>query len=494
MPGQTNVNATKNVISIEGSHTFTNPNSTIYGGYLNYTNKDYKPVSFDVFTGNTLKYANKTPISIKEVANFNIYKFTINPTFANQSTALITADKIVLGSTSSNMSTPQPNLKSDISVEYISAGPIVNNNSEFILMSATALEGNGQGSVTRGVAQQGVSLVYDVDTFIRGNQVVAIVEGGPEDIGPESNPQLKALLEGNLSGLMLLTRNADNISDNLYSAISEQNKHRGLVPFIIFNGNHIRYNTGSYIKSNGGSVTTGISYQEDQWTGGLFIENGWDSYKTFNNFLDVNNVRGRGHNRFNGLGLYGHYDFNNGWYTEASLRGGKLRTSFVTDDIRHSDTKERAEYSVSGNYYGLHLTGGYNYQLNEKNDLDISLKYLWSGTDGHDIEIAGEQIKFNKLNSHRLRLNGENTYKLNSNLNLLTGLGYEYEFDGVAKGTALSLYDINEPSVKGSTGIATIGIRYEPVNNTNFSMDLKASGYFGKREGGSALLHLKYAF
>ena len=492
---QTNANATKNTIKIEGSHTFTNPNSTIYGGYLNYKDSETKPVSFDVFTGNTLIYANTTPISIKEVANFQTYDFTIRPDLANSPTPLITAETIVLGSHASNMSTPQSNLKSDISVSYISAGPVVKNHSEFILMNATKdLIGNGQGSTTRGVAQQGVSLVYDVDTFIRNNQVIALVEGGPDDVGPETNPQLKSLLEGNLSGLMLLTRNADNIADNMRKAIGEQNNKRGLVPFMILNGNRTHYNTGSYIKSNGGSVTTGVSYQNSQLTGGLFMENGWDSYKTFNDFEDVKNVHGRGHNRFNGFGAYGHYDFKNNWYLDGSVRGGKLKTNYVSDDIIHSDTKQRAEYEISGNYYSVHLTGGYGYKWNENNDLDVNLKYLWSGTEGHDIEIAGEQVEFNKLNSHRIRLSGENNYQWNKDIQLLAGLGYEYELDGTAKGTALGTYDIAEPSVKGSTGIATLGVRYDPEMFKNFSMDLKASGYFGKREGGSALLHLKYAF
>lgn len=121
----------------------------------------------------------------------------------------------------------------------------------------------------------------------------------------------KALLAGNLSGLMLLTRGADDVADNLFGVISEQNKQRGWIPFVTFSSNHSRYDTGSSIKSNGGLLTAGLSFQQDQWTLGLLVENGWDSYKTQNDFAHAQEVKGKGHNRFNGLGLYGHYDFMN---------------------------------------------------------------------------------------------------------------------------------------------------------------------------------------
>ena len=293
---------------------------------------------------------------------------------------------------------------------------------------------------------------------------------------------------------MLLTRSADELSNNLFSAINDQNHQRGLVPFIIMSGNHIRYDTGSDIKSDGALLTGGLSFQDEQWTAGVFIENGWDSYKTSNSFEDAADIHGKGHNRFNGIGIYGRYDFNNGWYADGTLRGGRLHTAFSSDDLRNAITGERAEYDISSSYYGVHLTGGYMLALDQQNDLDLSLKYLWSGTQSQDLVIAGDPIHFNKLNSQRLRLNAENNYKINPEFTLLTGLGYEYEFDGKAGGTTYDLFDIDQASVKGSTGIATLGVRYEPKSNDHFSMDLKGSGFFGKREGGSAMLHLKYAF
>lgn len=151
-------------------------------------------------------------------------------------------------------------------------------------------------------------------------------------------------------------------------------------------------------------------------------------------------------------------------------------------------------YNINGTYFGAHIGGGYQFALNADNQLDLSAKYLWSGIGSKDILVTGDPIHFDSLNSHRLRLKGENSYQINSDYSLLTGLGYEYEFDGKAQGTTYSQFAIDAPSVKGSTGLAMIGVRYEPTSNKDLSIDFKANGYFGKRDGGSALLHLQYKF
>lgn len=110
------------------------------------------------------------------------------------------------------------------------------------------------------------------------------------------------------------------------------------------------------------------------------------------------------------------------------------------------------------------------------------------------IFLAGDPLYFNRMTSQRVTLNAENEYQMNPEIALLSGLGYEYEFDGKAKGTTYDIFNIDEPSVKGSTGIATLGVRYQPTQYKDLTIDLKGSGYFGKREGGSALLKVDYKF
>lgn len=486
--------AKNNVINIEGSHKFTNSDSTIYGGYLNYNkDKGYLPESYDIFTGNTLNYSNSEAIKIKEIGNFQTYNFSLNPELANTGIAMIQANNILLGATPDNISDGSTTA-SDINVIGIQAGRTLFGGDKIIMLKATdSLVGLGESDDVDGVsqpsttvAQQGISLKYDVKTDVdyANKEVTATILNNQ----PTVNPQLKPLLEGNLSGLMLLTRGADQLE-----GLDDQHK-RGLYPFVIASGQHSRYNSGSNIKSDSGLFTVGFSVYDDKTTWGMFIENGWDSYKTHNSFNHAADVNGKGHNRFNGYGVFANYQFDNNWYLDGTLRAGRLKTAFETSDLRNLATGEIASYDIKGNYYGAILKGGRDWAWNDRNTVDLSAKYSWVGTESHNLTVAGDPIHFDALNSHRILLNAENNYQFNPELSFISGLGYEQELAGKAKGTTYGIYDIDEASVKGGTGIITAGLHYEPSQYKRLSIDLKGSGYFGKREGGSALLKVDYKF
>ncbi|MGJ3351870.1 hypothetical protein AAZR23_20750, partial [Morganella sp. Je.2.23] len=82
---------------------------------------------------------------------------------------------------------------------------------------------------TRGIAQQGVSLLYDVrtDVDINGKLVTATILGNNKPVDPVDpetpaarvNPQLKALSEGHLASAMMLTRGGDTLAYNTVHTI-----------------------------------------------------------------------------------------------------------------------------------------------------------------------------------------------------------------------------------------------------------------------------------
>ena len=495
----TSATATGNTITIDGEHTFTNPDATIYGGYLAYnTEKGYKPASYNVFTGNTLNYANKTPITIKEVGNFQTYNFTLAPELANTGTALIFANNITLGSNESNVSTGEK-VASDIHVVGIHSGKVLTTDSQFILMQADNFAGEGVGHKSIGIAQQGISLLYDVETSIDKDkkQVIATILAGhipPVDPVARINPQLKALSEGYLSSLMQVTRGGDIVAYNAYQAIQEQNSNNGLEYFVILSGDHTRYNSGSHIDADGAILTTGLSFKTEQLILGAFIENGWGNYDSYNTFSNAAKVDGEGKNRYYGLGALAQYNLSNGVYIDASIRAGRTRTDFSTNDLKNLASGESANYNVKADYLSAHVGAGYQFVINPNNKFDLSLKYLWSNVESNDVKVAGDQIHFDSLDSHRLRLNGENSYQLNKNISLLTGVGFEYEFDGKASATTYGIFDIDAPSVKGTTGLGTLGLSYTPTANNNLSIDLKGTGYVGQREGVSGQIQFEYRF
>lgn len=506
--------ATDNTVTISGTPLFDSTNTSLYGGVqISGTG--------DAFTGNTL-YFSAHPVTVNNIANFEHYNFTIDPAHANTSTALITAESITLGNGSGTPST--------VAVVGIHSGNTLSTGDKFTLMQAiNSMSGDSVGLTTTGIAQQGISLLYDIrtDVDLTGNQVTATIlaptsdenrnDGGGNGAGGEGNgggeighgggdesnsstpaarvnPQLKALSEGYLAGAMLVSRGADAIAYNAFNTINSQSNQTGFTPFIQFSGSHTRYDSGSHIKSDDFLLTSGLAWRQNNLTAGVFLEAGWGNYDSYNSFYNAANVHGDGNSRYFGAGLLGRYAFDTGLYTEASMRFGRNRNKFDTNDIQNLATGEFAKYTVTSSYVSAHIGAGYLLPLNEQNQLDLSAKYLWTRLDGKDVSVAGDNIHFDRIDSRRARLNATLKHQYSEAVNLNAGLGYEYEFDGKAKATTYGVYTIDAPSVKGGTGILSLGASIKPIANRNLKLDFKLNGYTGKREGVGASIWVDYAF
>ncbi|HHR6081230.1 TPA: hypothetical protein ACS7ZY_003633 [Providencia alcalifaciens] len=490
-----------NTVNINDTAFVTN---SLYGGFI-----DNPPdaASYDAFTGNTLNFA-AAPITLSgDMANFENYNFTLDPALANVDTALITAGTITFGTNDTNMNGGDANT-SKIQVVGIKSGNELFIGDDFLLMEATnTLSGEGEALTTRGVAQQGISLLYDVKTTIHtdSNRVTATIIGAedPNEDGNEDgndgepaarvNPQLKALSEGHLASAMMLTRGADTLAYHTVHTIQHQNPEKGLAPFITLSGGKNRYNSGSHINAKDSLLTGGLSYQTDKLTGAVLIESGWGSYNTHNGFETMKDVNGDGHNRYVGAAVLGHYDFDSGLYAEASLRAGKNRNTFDTKDIINLSTGEYARYNLDSNYLGAHIGTGYSKTLDAKNTADVSAKYLWTQLKGKNVNVADDNIHFNDINSHRVRMEAGLSHQYTETVALRAGLGYEYEFDGKAKATTYG-YDIAAPGMQGSTGILTLGSTVTPLATQPLSVDINLNGYTGKRDGVGGGIKFSYAF
>jgi len=106
---------------------------------------------------------------------------------------------------------------------------------------------------------------------------------------------------------------------------------------------------------------------------------------------------------------------------------------------------------------------------------------------------TGDPIRFDSVDSHRLRAGGRFNYAVNAYIAPYAGLAYEYEFDGKAAATA---YDqsIPAPSLQGGTGIGELGLTVKGNKNMPLSIDLGVQGYVGTREGVTGSLQVRYEF
>lgn len=312
--------------------------------------------------------------------------------------------------------------------------------------------------------------------------------------GAKVNPQLKALAEGRLSGALQITRGADLIAYDTFAEIDTQEAVDGLIPFGQMSGSHVRYKSGSHITSDDYIALVGLSLRQNNVILGAFIEAGWGKYDSYNSFSNMDDVHGDGHNRYYGLGMLGRYQFDSGLYTDASIRFGKTRNRFDTDDLVNFATGEAAKYSIKNNYMSAHLGLGYIHKINELLSADVSLKYLWTEVDGKNLNIAGDDIRFHKIKSNRLRLDTRLNYVPNDQMTIYAGLGYEHEFDGKAQAVTYGMFEIDAPSVRGGTGTLSLGMKVQPEANSALSFDVGAQGYVGQRRGGGLSLKVRYVF
>ncbi|AZS50549.1 autotransporter outer membrane beta-barrel domain-containing protein [Entomomonas moraniae] len=494
--------ATNNTITIgENAHFSNDQTQSLYGGYLELnTTTALAPITYNVFTGNTLNYAAKTPASFKTVGNFENYNFTLTPELANSTTPLIFAQDIVLGTDTSNTNdTSLAEIKSNVNVVGIHSGNILKVDDSFVLMQSsnafTGTRATGQTMSNISQAQQGISLLYDVRTDIdtTNNKVTATIVGATGS-PVRVNPQLKALSEGYLANTMLVTRGADMMAYETISVISSQNQNSGLAPFVTSSIQYNRYNSGSHIKSDDYLLSGGLSYQQDNITAAAIIEGGWGSYDSYNSFSNTANVHGDGNTSYYGFGVLGKYELNNGLYTDGSLRYGRTQIKFDTNDIVNLATGQNARYKLNTNYASTHIGVGYNLSINEKNTLDLSTKYLYTTVQGKNVNVAGDNIHFDRVNSSRVRLNVEISHQYSRTVTLHVNTGYEYEYDGKVKATTYGVYKIDEPKVKGGTGIISLGLSVKPSQESKFTFIGKVKGYAGKREGGGLDLMVNYSF
>lgn len=501
------VQAINNTIEIKGAPTFYN--TSIYGGWFN---NGYAPTTIDIFSGNTLNvYANQA-FSVNLVGNFQNYNFNLEPSLAGTNTALMTAESIDFGNNANNDSSyvagdNSTHKTSNVNIVGVNSGNVLGVNDRFVIaedksgnIDASKVSlGQGGTGVNNGVSQvqQGISLFYNVKTEVINNQIVTTVinacGAGASCSVVSVNPQLKALMEGRLAASMLVTRGGDNIAYNLSNFLGDQDFVNGFTPFVDMRTGRSRYNSGSHINADEHLLTAGLAYKYDGLAMALAYEHGWGSYDSYNRFYS-GKVRGSGHNQYYGMAMLGRYSLDNGLYADASFRFGRLRNKFNTSDIVNVTTAEQARYTISSGYKSAHAGVGYVYKANETQMFDISAKYLWSRTPDANKVVAGDKIHFDSLNSHRARVNVEATQALNPSFSVSLGVGYEYEFDGVQEGTTYQMFGIKKASVKGGTGIASIGMNYQPSSLKNLSVKTELQGYTGKREGGSASLTVSYGF
>ena len=451
-----------NTVSISGKSVLNN--AVMFGGMLHKT-------------GNTLQM-HTSGVTAGDIANFENLHFYLPNNIANGDTVL-TLDGQAFG-------TPTDITGANIGVAVTGGKAALQPGDRITLINAElglTADAKPVNNTSGMKGIQGVSLRYGFDLSTDPNNLYATVNK------VETNPQTKSLSEGRLGGLAFVNQGADLLSNaGIAYALEAAQTEKHL--FSVISGGNSRYKSGSHVDVKGVNLLAGASTKLPNSSGNLlltgFFEAGWGNYDSFNSFAD-GDVKGNGDNRYYGAGILARQDFSNKFYTEGSIRAGKLENEFNA-----TVSGKATHYKINKAYYGAHLGAGYLMPLGT-GELDMYGKYLWTRQNGGKHTIAGDVFTFDDINSQRSKLGARYSHPLNESTTLKLGAAWEYEFDGKANASVHGL-PIAAPSLKGHTGVAEAAIKITPVKNKDLSFELGVQGHAGKRQGVTGHVAVKYVF
>ena len=461
--------AINNTVTISGVLDLAT--AKLYGGSNYNTN-----ATFDTFTGNTLNLMPSKTLKVTSMQNFEFINFTV-PKGYDTSQPLMTV------SGTADITNGQVTVNTAADARQLEAGDTV------VLIKAGTLKADGVARTATG--SHGLDAIYEFVLNTADNTLTATI--GTE----RANNRAKALFEGSVTSAALLNRSADLASGAGLNAALNSASIGSVAPFLAISGGSLRHKTGSHVDVDSLSLMLGLSLKNDFSPGnlrtGAFFESGWGSYKSFNDFSDAASVKGEGNSNYYGLGLLGRFDFNCGFYTDASARIGRSEIDFTSHDLLTQNDRS-ANYNSSSTYYGAHFGLGYLYDVSEATTIDFSVKYLWTRQGADTMMIDGDRVHFNSITSSRAHIGAKISHQASERFAPYFGVAYEHEFDGKANGSINNRAIVDAPKLKGGTVIGELGLRITPQTDSNVFVDFGVQGYGGRTQGVSGTATLKFEF
>ena len=321
------------------------------------------------------------------------------------------------------------------------------------------------------------------------NTIVVYV---PKDEKGTIHPDTKIIPEDRENGINTIKNAGDLVSNAAEGAWKEDHDvDAKFVPYAIVGGYDLHYNTGSYIDSNGMAANVGL-IRRIRRDGAIdtvmpFLEYGRSNYASF---LD-DGARGDGRQHYTGGGVLLRRDLDDGKYYEGAIRAGRLKGDF------HGIIDSTAlRYDSSAPYVAAQAGAGKIY-AKDRDTYDLYGKFFWThlGSDTATIRNSRGEAKyeFDDINSYRTRLGMRWTRNFDKVRSLYVGIGWDYEFDSKAR-AFYDAYRTDTPTVKGSSEFLELGWKSKVTSDHPWGVDLKATGWTGKQEGGTLFATVSRSF
>ena len=470
-----------NTINILGKANLNN--ASLFGAAL-YNDKDRSRSVF-MGTNNTLNTYVKDVV-VDELGGFNRYNFYLPASVKNQDVMLDVRGKTQTDISGSSVKALVPNSP------YLQVGDKVNliiNNNGIVDSSKTTYI--GVNADTGQTAGENASAYYDIITEKQDENHVIVRLAGTVSMKTQTKqiPQIRVPALVNQGGDFMAGGGA---------ASAEASGAQVYTPFFAASGSSMRYTTGSHVDMRGYSMVLGLSKKIENEKRRMLIapmfEYGKGSYDAY---LD-GGTHGKGDSHYAGMGLVFRNMQTDGRFWEGSLRGGRMRVNYTSNDFSVGKVPVTQHYNSSAAYYGCHFGVGRDLKLS-KNDrypdhFIYYAKLFYSHTNSDNITLTtGDEYYLSDVDSLRLRLGGKYLYNINEIHKLYLGLAWEREFDGSSYAKYQGARTAT-PTLRGNSGMVEFGWNYEPKGDNRFSVDLSTTYWFGRQRGITGRLGINWLF
>lgn len=375
----------------------------------------------------------------------------------------------------------------------------------------------GSGNSYNGLMNVGASFDYDLNLALSsdGRSVTGIV--GENRGLKESNP-IQDTPVASVKTVESSTQHVmDTFSSHVESNITDDDGYfvpkaeavpiiTGMEAFGNVGGGRLNVKTGGggHIKMNNFNFDLGLARTYETGKGRWIFAPVFEYSKSNYDATLVNGTMGSGNTKYVAGGLIGRIIYNSGIYVETSLRFGRSKNDFHSDEftVKNNLGQEQnitASYNTSSPVFAGHIRIGKAMLLNPSNLLDLYGIYSYTRQGGDDTHLSlGERYKFSSVSSNRLRLGYRLTTRTSKISKIYTGIALQYDHTSDAYTEVQDLggnyWKLPSTGSKGVSAMIEVGWMLRPRKENPWLLDITATGWLGKQKGLTAVANIKKAF
>ncbi len=364
---------------------------------------------------------------------------------------------------------------------------------------------SGRNTLSHGIAWDNYveySPIYgsSADSASDSTDTVVGLRADVQERASELKKQIEALTEPVNSVKGMVDSGTDRILNWLPPEEVESKGINETTQFEFFmgaGGEYLKIDTGngSCVKNKSGGTNIGAARVLKN-RHGVFLFAPITDYGAANYKSDLQDgTHGGGNSQYFTAGLIARQWNTGGMYYEASFRGGRMKTSFTSDNFEMNGEHVHVSYNAHTPVYTGHVRLGWRANVSPQNVMDFYGIYSHNHISGLDAKVSQVEQTYNlsDSDSKRIRLGARLTRSINDHNRFYSGLAYQYDFSGDTFASYMGEHT-RKVGQKGSSGMLEFGWQLKPTPRSAVMFDSALVGWVGKQKGLSIQCKLKKDF